>query len=568
MARVVDFEDGFTSETAPTDNDIATQAELDAHLADTSDVHAATSLTLPATQKIYVDKGRADTYTSTGSILKPYKTIQAAINAVQALADNSDAKPYAIEIATGYYAEDLVISGAGFVNLIMSGNSSVTVDKLTMSVANAFQTFICEQITFTDTVSVIGASDAGTAFAYGAEFKNCVAYDIVLKNLGAVYFRDAGISGPVEVENVSAASFLRGQATGSFVNNWLPANPKPSGASYSFLALEALLATGDVTTNVGSILQTRVGTRLGSPGGTIAANGAFTAYNSFIRAGITVGASGSFTNSGSFYDPSTLVNGLGGTVTNNVFAEVVRNVPSGNLAATNTQAALNELQTDVDTRTAKATLTTKGDIYVATGASTVVRRGVGANGTILTADSAEADGVKWAAPGALPAGLIFPYAGSTAPSGYLDCDGTAVSRATYAALFAAISTTYGVGDGSTTFNLPDTRGVFLRGAGTQTISAISYTGTQGTTQGDQIQGHRHSVSDPGHTHTYNTSTNSAGGPVITITAAGTITNAYGTLSAVTGLTVTNPTTDTTNGTPRTGSETRPANITVKYIIST
>lgn len=242
---------------------------------------------------------------------------------------------------------------------------------------------------------------------------------------------------------------------------------------------------------------------------------------------------------------------------------------SGTVAATDTiLQAVQKLNGNDALKQPLATLTTKGDIYVATGASTVVRRGVGANGTILTADSAEADGVKWAAPGALPAGLIFPYAGTVAPSGYLDCDGTAVSRTTYAALFSAISTTYGVGDGSTTFNLPDTRGVFLRGAGTQTISAINYTGTQGTTEGDQIQGHRHSVSDPGHTHNYNTSTNSAGSPVITITAAGTITNAYGTLSAVTGLTVTNPTTDTTNGTPRTGSETRPANITVKYIIST
>lgn len=56
------------------------------------------------------------------------------------------------------------------------------------------------------------------------------------------------------------------------------------------------------------------------------------------------------------------------------------------------------------------------------------------------------------------AGLIYPYAGSTAPTGYLMCDGAAVSRTTYADLFEAIGTTYGAGDGSTTFNVPDLRG--------------------------------------------------------------------------------------------------------------
>ena len=57
-----------------------------------------------------------------------------------------------------------------------------------------------------------------------------------------------------------------------------------------------------------------------------------------------------------------------------------------------------------------------------------------------------------------PAGSISMYAGSTAPTGYLLCDGSAVSRTTYADLFTAIGTTYGTGDGSTTFNLPNLKG--------------------------------------------------------------------------------------------------------------
>ncbi len=63
-------------------------------------------------------------------------------------------------------------------------------------------------------------------------------------------------------------------------------------------------------------------------------------------------------------------------------------------------------------------------------------------------------------------GLIFPYAGDTAPTGWLLCDGAAVSRTTYADLFALIGTTYGAGNGSTTFNVPDLKGRVMIGAGT------------------------------------------------------------------------------------------------------
>lgn len=62
-----------------------------------------------------------------------------------------------------------------------------------------------------------------------------------------------------------------------------------------------------------------------------------------------------------------------------------------------------------------------------------------------------------------PSGVTLPYAGSTAPTNWLLCDGSAVSRTTYAALFTALGTTYGSGDGSTTFNIPDLRGRAPRG---------------------------------------------------------------------------------------------------------
>jgi len=64
---------------------------------------------------------------------------------------------------------------------------------------------------------------------------------------------------------------------------------------------------------------------------------------------------------------------------------------------------------------------------------------------------------------AAPSGAVHAFAGATAPTGWLLCNGAAVSRATYAALFAAIASAHGSGDGSTTFNLPDYRGRIIRG---------------------------------------------------------------------------------------------------------
>lgn len=63
----------------------------------------------------------------------------------------------------------------------------------------------------------------------------------------------------------------------------------------------------------------------------------------------------------------------------------------------------------------------------------------------------------------VPVGTVIAYSAETPPAGYLECDGTAISRADYARLFAVIGTAFGQGDGSSTFHLPDFRGQFLRG---------------------------------------------------------------------------------------------------------
>jgi hypothetical protein len=80
----------------------------------------------------------------------------------------------------------------------------------------------------------------------------------------------------------------------------------------------------------------------------------------------------------------------------------------------------------------------------------------------------------------VPAGTISPFAGSSAPAGWLLCEGQAVSRTTYAVLFAAISTAYGVGDGATTFNVPNLKKRFPIGldAATPAVDTLGETGGQ------------------------------------------------------------------------------------------
>ena len=100
-----------------------------------------------------------------------------------------------------------------------------------------------------------------------------------------------------------------------------------------------------------------------------------------------------------------------------------------------------------------------------------------------------------------PVGMIVGFAGSTAPTGWLLCQGQAVSRTTYAKLFSVIGTTFGSGDGSTTFNLPDARGRVLVGVGES--SATGHTNhTLGQKGGEET--HKLTVSEmPSHNHTYN-----------------------------------------------------------------
>lgn len=100
----------------------------------------------------------------------------------------------------------------------------------------------------------------------------------------------------------------------------------------------------------------------------------------------------------------------------------------------------------------------------------------------------------------ITAGLISAYIGATDPIGWMICNGRIVSRTMYPNLFALIGVDYGMGDGITTFNIPDLRGSFLRGSGTNDISNNYIGPALNKFQDHATESHSHTLTDPGHKH--------------------------------------------------------------------
>ncbi len=155
----------------------------------------------------------------------------------------------------------------------------------------------------------------------------------------------------------------------------------------------------------------------------------------------------------------------------------------------------------------------------------------------------------WVGAKGIPTGAILPYGGNTAPPGYLMCNGAAVSRTTYANLYHVIGTAFGSGNGSTTFNVPDLRGLFLRGsdggvgrdpdrASRVALHSGGATGDAvGSYQGDQFRRHNHGISKGAGAANGNGAKEAGTGTSDTSTYAG-------------------------------GNETRPKNVYVNFIIKT
>ena len=178
--------------------------------------------------------------------------------------------------------------------------------------------------------------------------------------------------------------------------------------------------------------------------------------------------------------------------------------------------------------------------YATVGTAATQNVGTGAGNVVQLDSSARlpaVDGSQLTGLGAVPSGVVAPFAGSSAPAGWLLCYGQAVSRTAYAALFTVISTTFGAGDGSTTFNLPDLRGRAPFGVdnmggtaagrlGSGVPGGITSAAALGATGGEQshtlgtneMPSHSHSIPSSGSQGAYNGGSNEIQVPTTTGTS--------------------------------------------------
>lgn len=152
----------------------------------------------------------------------------------------------------------------------------------------------------------------------------------------------------------------------------------------------------------------------------------------------------------------------------------------------------------------------------------------------------------------IPTGSVFPFAGITAPESFLLCNGQEVSRFTYAKLYGVIGDTYGAGDGTTTFNLPDYREVTLVGAGQNEKLSITEHDVYnvGEFKDDQMQGHWHNIRDDAQSEGGGNNRRALGSP------------GGGSNDAI----VRNPVDDGKNGIPRIGTTTHGKQVGINFII--
>jgi len=156
-----------------------------------------------------------------------------------------------------------------------------------------------------------------------------------------------------------------------------------------------------------------------------------------------------------------------------------------------------------------ATLSTVGSSQIDANAVTASELNISGNGTDGQSVVSDGDGsFSYSTIFPFVAGMVIPFAGSSAPTGFLLCGGQAVSRSTYATLFGIIGTTYGVGDGSSTFNLPDLQGRVVAGKDDMSGSSANRLtdqtgGLNGDTLGDTGGSETHTLTTaqlPAHSH--------------------------------------------------------------------
>jgi len=163
----------------------------------------------------------------------------------------------------------------------------------------------------------------------------------------------------------------------------------------------------------------------------------------------------------------------------NVVSITTQGLTLGSTALTTTGTEINQLAA-----------ITRGSILYGNASGDTARLAAGGASTVLTSDGTD---IAWAAAGGagVPTVTVIYHAANTPPTDFIKANGAAVSRTTYSDLFTAIGTTFGVGDGSTTFNVPDLRGEFMRGW--DDSRGIDSSRSFGSAQSDELKSHSHSI---------------------------------------------------------------------------
>jgi hypothetical protein len=267
-----------------------------------------------ATHLLYVDNGRTDTYTPDGTIIRPYRTIQAAIDRIVANGDNSSSAPYVVNISAGVYPENVALESDKLVDVGLVGatNRGTVIDPPTgcsirSEVNNDGLLNLHVHHIFTNKlVSLIGASD-GTSFGSDIVFDSCYIHaGLTTKNVNSVNFVGYWeMYGPVLVSNVAGNSFIGEagikDATITIESDGSANYPVGCSGHDIYVVFANTLCGPNITYNfvnggTGTVTF-RMGNRIGTNGGTttVPSGCNLLAYDSTLRGNYVLNAGGALT---------------------------------------------------------------------------------------------------------------------------------------------------------------------------------------------------------------------------------------------------------------------------------
>jgi len=357
--------------------------------------------------------------------------------------------------------------------------------------------------------------------------------------LGGSYSNSVGANKIVARDG--SGNFAAGTITASLSGN---ASTATTATTASSLAPGRTIAISGVVTGTATLFN----------GSTAIAIPTTITNNSIVNADINSAADIADTKLATIETPGKVANSATSATSANTHSTIVGRNASGNFVAGTITADLG----------GNVTGNVTGNL---TGTASAIANGSVSTAKIVDASVTTEKLANITANALVPAGAVMAFARPTDPPGWLFCNSAEFSKtnSTYLALFNAIGILFGEtngsgGVGTTHFRVPDLRGIFVRGQGWQTIDWKSYSGTFAEKQSQDTQPHRHAVTDPGHTHVWS-AVNGPGGQNYGVNYVAGISQfvgntQYSVESRGTGITINDST----------GTETRPANITLRYCI--